>query len=108
MPDAPLTRLLASVAGMPSLRVEPLGSHALIRCGDLVVADLDLDTGELTADVAPHLLGYLLNDLPRLRRTARGVRLRVTDGDTRGTAEALLRWRVESERFALQLRDASP
>jgi hypothetical protein len=103
MRDAPLTRLLSSVAGTPSLQVEPLGSHALIRRGDLVVADLDLDTGELTADVAPHLLGYLLNDLPQLRRTPR-----VTDGDTRRTAEALLRWRVESERYALQLRDASP
>src|SRR5215218_9005861 len=108
MRNAPLTRLLSSVAGMPSLRIEALGSHALIRCGGLVVADLGLDTGKLTADVAPSLLGYLVNDLPQLQRTARGVQLRVTDGESRRTAEALLRWRVESERYALQLRDASP
>jgi hypothetical protein len=36
------------------------------------------------------------------------VRVHVTDHDSRAAAEALLRWRIALERFAGQLRAASP
>jgi hypothetical protein len=52
--------------------------------------------------------GPTLEGHSRLRGTADGVRVRVSDGDARTAAEALLRWRVELERFGPQLRAASP
>jgi hypothetical protein len=66
---------------------------------------------------AAHELGALLNDLDsclylRVERVTDCVTLRVRDAivgtDSRTAAEALLRWRVDLERFGPQLRAASP
>jgi hypothetical protein len=53
-------------------------------------------------------VGLLLADRPQLRGTHDGVSVHVTDVDSRRAAEALLRWRIELERFAPQLRNAAP
>jgi hypothetical protein len=58
-------------------------------------------------------LGALLDDLDswlylRVERATDCVTLRVRDTDSRTAAEALLRWRVDVERFGPQLRAASP
>jgi hypothetical protein len=50
----------------------------------------------------------LLAGHPRLVGAQGSVSLRVMDTDTCTTAEMLLRWRTNLERFAPQLRAASP
>jgi hypothetical protein len=82
--------LLASFASWPFLRVERRGARALLYGavrGDLF-ATLDLSTGALAVDG--------------------GARLDVLDGVSRHRAEALVRRHLACERFAPQLRVASP
>jgi hypothetical protein len=58
-------------------------------------------------DSWPYLHAILERD-PLLRRTTDGVSVHVTDSESRTAAGTLLRWRIDLERFAPQLRDASP
>jgi hypothetical protein len=62
----------------------------------------------LSVNVPPDAVGPRLESHPLLRRTTDGVSVHVTDIESRTTAETLLRWRVDLERFAPQLGVASP
>jgi hypothetical protein len=85
-------RLLRDLGSWPFLRIERRGPRALLYgavAGDRF-ATLDLSTGALTVD--PDM----------------GVGVDVVDAESRRAAEALIRRRVDLERFAPQLREASP
>jgi hypothetical protein len=103
-------RLLRRLDASPFIRVERRGRRAVLHVSDRdrVIGALDLWTGTLTAVVAPDLSRQLLAHDPRLQVTRRGVRVDVTDAGSRMAAEALVRWRVDLERFAPQWREASP
>ena len=61
-----------------------------------------------TQMIPPNMIGLLLNGHPQLAGIQDGVSLRVIDAKCRMTAEWLLGWRIDLERFAHQLRAASP
>jgi hypothetical protein len=104
------SRLLRRLDAWPFLRIERRGQRAVLygSVRHQVIGTLDLRTGTLTADVGPDLSRELRESHPRLQVTRRGVRLDVTDAGSRMAAEALVRWRVDLERFAPQWREASP
>jgi hypothetical protein len=79
-----------------------------MRNGDTAIGTLNLETCALTASVPPAMVSLLLASRPQLRGTEDGVSVDVTDVNNRRAAEALLRWRIELDRFAPQLRNASP
>jgi hypothetical protein len=79
-----------------------------LRVRNVVIGTLNIETRALTANVPAGTVGLLLADRPQLRGTHDGVSVHVTDVDSRRAAEALLRWRIELERFAPQLRNAAP
>ena len=105
-----LATLLRRLAALPSLRIEQHGASVVVRSRirDLTLATLDVKSGALRADVEPDLLGWLRRDLPQLEANAHGVQVRVNDRDSRHTAEQLIRWRIEAERYGMQFRNASP
>jgi hypothetical protein len=100
--------LLRRLDSWPSLGIERRTPRVILRVRDLVIGTLNLETRALLVDVPPCTEGPLLEGHPQLRRTKDGVRVHVTDLDSRAAAEALLRWRIALERFAGQLRAASP
>ena len=104
------SRLLRRLDAWPFLRIERHGRHALLYGGhrDRPIGTVDVRSGMLTVDVAPDLVGSVLERHPRLRVTDGGLRLGVTDAESRAAAEALVRWRIGLDRFASQLRAASP
>jgi hypothetical protein len=57
---------------------------------------------------SPDMVGPLLHEHERLRRTNDGVGVQVADGAARRAAETLIRRRMELERYAPQMRNASP
>jgi hypothetical protein len=105
-----LGALLRRLDSWPYLRTELRGDRVTLRMrnGDAVLGTLNIETRALTANVPAGMVGLLLADRPRLRGTNDGVSVHVTDVDSRRAAEALLRWRIELERFAPQLRNAAP
>jgi hypothetical protein len=103
-------RLLRRLDSWPFVRIERRGVRAVLYggVGDRVIGTLDVRTGMLTADLGPDLSRQLLENHPQLQGTSRGVCLGVTDAASRMAAEALVRWRIDVERFAPQWREASP
>jgi hypothetical protein len=102
--------LLARLGDWPFLRIERHGERAVLHGGDRdrVIGTVDVRTGTLTVVAGPELVGPLAARHPDLEVTGRGVRLAVTDARRRAAAEALVRWRIDLERFAPQRREASP
>jgi hypothetical protein len=103
-----LGELLRRLDSWPYLRAELRGDRVTLRVRNVVIGTLNIETRALTAHVPAGMVGLLLADRPQLRGTNDGVSVRVTDVDSRRAAEALLRWRIELERFAPQLRNAAP
>jgi hypothetical protein len=103
-----LGTLLHRLDSWPYLGIERRTQRVILRVRDLAVGTLNLDTGVVSVDVPPRSESPLLGGHPQWRRTKDGVRVHVTDLDSRTAAEALLRWRIGMERFAGQLRAASP
>jgi hypothetical protein len=103
-----LDELLHRLDSWAYLRVERRPGRAILRVWDLVVGALNLATHVLSVDVPGDMLGRLLEAQPHLRKTKDGVSVRITDVESRAAAEALLRWRIELERFGPQLLVASP
>jgi hypothetical protein len=101
-------QLLHHLDSWPYLRIERRTDCAILRMHDLVVGTLNLGMHALSVDAPPGAVGPRLESDPLLRRTTDGVGVRVTDSESRAAAEKLLRWRVDLERFAPQLRAASP
>jgi hypothetical protein len=103
-------RLLGRLDAWPFLRIERRGMRAVLYGGDRdqVIGTMDVRTGVLMVDVRPDAVGRLLGCHPQLQGVAGGVRLDVTDAGRGALAEGLLRWRLGLERFAPQLREASP
>jgi hypothetical protein len=111
--DACLTdpsRLLRRLDASPYVRVDRRGVHAVLYGydRDQPIGTVDVRTGTLTVDVPPDLLGQLLESHPGLQVTSGGVRLDVTDDERGRAAEALVRRRIDLERFGPQWREASP
>jgi hypothetical protein len=79
-----------------------------LRTHDLVVGTPEPRDAPLSVNVPPDAVGPRLASDPLLRRTTARVGVHVTDSESRTAAETLLRWRVGLERFAPQLRAASP
>jgi hypothetical protein len=100
--------LLRRLDSWPYLGIERRTQRVILRVRDLVVGTLNLETRVVSVDVPPRSESPLLGGHPQWRRTQDGVRVHVTDHDSRAAAEALLRWRIALERFAGQLRAASP
>ena len=92
----------------PYLRVERRTDRAILRVRDVTVGTLHLSTHTLAVSVPPFRVSAVLQSYAKLRQTGDGVSLHVTDSDSRATAEALLRWRINLERFVPQLGVASP
>ena len=87
------------------------GDDVTLRSGlrdTFVVGRLNLRTGTLTAEVEAATVRTLLATQPLLRMNRGGVRVDLIDADSRRAAEALIRWQVDLERYAFQLRSASP
>jgi hypothetical protein len=100
--------LLHRLDSWPYLNVERRTDCAILRMRNLVVGTLDLGMHTLSLNVPADAVGPMLEGDPRLRRTTGGVRVHVTDTESRTAAETLVRRRVDLERFAWQLRAASP
>ena len=92
----------------PYVNIERRTDGAILRMRDRVIGTLNLETHALLVNVPPDAVGPMLEGDPRLRRTTDGVSVHVTDIESRTAAEALVRRRVDLERFAWQLRAASP
>ncbi|HWI74991.1 MAG TPA: hypothetical protein VNT55_23720 [Baekduia sp.] len=109
-PVASAPELIRRVRQWPFLRVDLRGDDAALHSGlrDALVARLDLLTGALTVFVAADLARPLVATEPLLRLGRGGVDLAVVDDDSRRAAERLIRWRIDLERFGVQLREASP
>jgi hypothetical protein len=103
------SRLLDRLDAWPFLRIEHRGAVAtLYFCdGDQAIGTIDGRTGMLTVHADREVIAPLLERHPDLQASTCGVRVRAT-GAGYIAAEALLRWRIDLERFAPQLRDASP
>lgn len=115
MRDAPhlsdtrdVQELLHHLDSWPYLHVERRTDCAILRMRDLVVGTLNLVTHALSVNVPPDAVGPMLEGEPPLRRTTGGVSVQVTDIESRTAAETLVRRRIDLERFAWQLRAASP
>ena len=103
-----LADLLHRLASCPCLQIERCPDGVTFRVRDLVVGRLDFRTHVLSVNVPPDRVPLLLAVHPLLVGTKDSVSLRVSDIDSRTAAEASLRWRIGLERFAHQLRAASP
>jgi hypothetical protein len=102
--------LLRRVAGLPSISVERNGCRATLRhrVAAVAIAKLDLATAGLVVDVPRDMAGALHRPAPLPRPENGAVRVNVADRDRRRAAIALLRWRIDVERFGPQYRNASP
>jgi hypothetical protein len=107
---AEVHQLLRRLEAWPFLRIERRGMRAMLYGGDRdqAIGTVDVRTGVLTVAVRPEAVGALLERHPQLELVSAGVRLEVTDAERRVVAEAVLRWRIGLERFAPQMREASP
>ena len=100
--------LLHHLDSWPYLHIERRTDCAILRMRDLVVGTLNLVTHTLSVNVPPDAVGPMLEGDPPLRRTTGGVSVQVTDIESRTAASTLVLRRVDLERFAWQLRAASP
>jgi hypothetical protein len=100
--------LLHHLDSWPYLHIERQSDCAILRMHDLVVGKLNLAMRAVSVNVPPDATGPRLASDPLVRRTTDGISVHVTDIESRTTAETLLRWRVDLERFAPQLGVASP
>jgi hypothetical protein len=103
-----LRALVRHLGCWPYLHIERMDPVTMLRVRGLVVGRLNLESRAVSVDIPPDMVSPLLDRHPQLRATAGGVSVQVTDADSRTAAEALLRWRIELERFGPQLRCASP
>ena len=103
-------RLLEHIETWRSLRIEQRRTAAALyhRNRERAIGTLDMQTGTLTVDADRDVIGPLRERHSELQLTDRGVQLDVTDAAGLECAEALLRWRLDLERFGWQLRVASP
>jgi hypothetical protein len=106
--ESELDELLRRLDSSPYVHTERRSNTAVLRVQDAVIGSLNLATRALSVDVPADKAAPLLQRHEQLRETKGGVRIDVTDLESRTAAEALLRWRVELERFAPQLLAASP
>ena len=100
--------LLHHLDSWPYLHIERRTDCAILRMHDLVVGTLNLVMHALSVNVPPGAVAPRLASDPLLRRTTDGVSVHVTDIESRTAAVALVRWRLDLERSAWQLRAASP
>jgi hypothetical protein len=100
--------LLHHLDSWPYLHIERRTDRAIVRTHDLVVGTLNLVMHALSVNVPSDAVGPMLESHPLLRQTTDGITVHVTDSESRTAAATLLRWRVDLERFAPQLRTASP
>jgi hypothetical protein len=109
-PPDELAELVRTLQSSLYLRVEVQDGWVALRSGirEGAIGAVNLETGALTARVPRDMVGPLLREHRRLRRTSDGVGVRVTDRATCRAAEVLIRWRMEVERYAPQMRNASP
>jgi hypothetical protein len=103
-----LDELLRRLDSWAYLRIDRRPGCVILRMRDLVVGALNLASHVLSVDVPGDMVGPLLEAHPHLRETKNGVSVHITDLDSRAAAEALLRWRIDLERFGPQLLAASP
>jgi hypothetical protein len=102
--------LVDQLSTWPFVRVERLGRRATVLSGvqELAVGVIDLREGQLTVAVPPGLAGPLAERHPLLEPAGRGVRIALSDDEHCAAARAILRWRIDRERFAAQGAEASP
>jgi hypothetical protein len=100
---------MAHLEASPFLRIEQRGPRAAlyVRSAQKAIGAVDLRSGMVSVEVDRELVAPLLERHPQLQTTTGGVRLSAT-GAGAVHAEALIRWRIDLELFAPQLRDASP
>jgi hypothetical protein len=103
-----LAELLRHLESSPYLAIERRADGVTLRVRERVVGTLNLASHDLSVTVPSGMVRLLVDNHPQLVETKDGVVLRVIDPDSCTAAEALLRWRVDLERFAGQLRAASP
>jgi hypothetical protein len=103
-----LDELLRRLDSWAYLRIERRPGCVILRMRDLVVGAVNPASQVVSVDVPAGMVDRLLDAHPHLRETKDGVSVRVSDLDSRAAAEALLRWRIELERFGGQLLAASP
>ena len=103
-----LGALLRQLDSWLLLHVERRTDCVTLSVREVTVGTLRLESSSVLVNVPPAMMGPLLENRPQLRATKESVTVRVRDGDSRTAAEALLRWRVDLERYAPQLRAASP
>jgi hypothetical protein len=103
-----LAELLRHLASSPYTHTEFQTHGVNLRARDVAIGTLNFRTCTLSVSVPPDLVRPLLDANPRLGRTKDGVSLRAIDTDSVKAAEASLRWRIGLQRFAHQLRAASP
>jgi hypothetical protein len=100
--------LLHHLDSWPHLHIERGTDCGILRMRDRVVGTLNLAMHALSVSVPPDAVGPMLESDSLLRRTTDGVSVHVADIESRAAAEALVRRRVDLERFAWQRRVASP
>lgn len=103
-----LAELLSHLACWPYLQTEREAQCVTVRVRGVFVGALNTRTSTLFVNVPPDMVRVLLDTHPQLVGTKDGVALRIIDTASVTAAEAPLRWRIELERFAHQLRAASP
>lgn len=106
--DEPLTDLLSRLDSSPYINIERRTDRVTFRVRDVTVGTLNLATRTVSVNAPADKVPVLMAGHPRLVAAHDSVSLRVSDTDTRATAETLLRWRTNLERFGPQLRAASP
>jgi hypothetical protein len=90
------------------LRIERRPGCVILRVRDLVVGTVNPASQIVSVDVPAGMVDRLLHAHPQVRETKDGMSVHVSDLDSRAAAEALLRWRIDLERFGPQLLAASP
>jgi hypothetical protein len=105
---AELADLLHHLDSWPNVHMERWPDGVTFRVRDVVIGTLELGTRTLSVNIPADKVRVLLSGHPQLVGMKDGVTLHVVDTDSRTTAEALLRWRTNLERFSPQLLAASP
>jgi hypothetical protein len=106
--EPPLTDLLSCLDSSPYIKIERRTDRVTFRVRDVIVGTLNLATRTVSVNTPSDKVPVLVAGYPRLVAAHDSVSLQVSDTDTRATAETLLHWRTNLERFGPQLRAASP
>lgn len=107
-PQPEVLLLLERLAAVPGLREVRVGTDCRLLFHELQIGTVNLRTARFKAEVVPEFSGILRRRYPYLDVTVDELRLKVTDASSVRTAEAIVRWRVDFERFSWQLGEASP